>query len=139
MIVEQIEPRPRRRLVDAEARATYCGEDTALVIVARGKPWAGGVLARVRLPLQASRTFAVRRAPVAVGVAAAAFRAYGDSASPALVAVSGSVRLEPGERLDGSVDLVAEERAGSSVRLVGRFRHVPIAAATRCSDGALVP
>lgn len=123
------EGRGAARLVDAPARATYCGSDSAMVIVAVDREWTGGVALRIPWPLTGPRPFTVRHGLEGIGTASVALRSMQDSVGPALVAVSGTVRVEPDTSPTGRLDVIAEAADGSRVRVAGRFRQIPLTAA----------
>ncbi|MEK6769800.1 MAG: hypothetical protein AABY85_12535 [Gemmatimonadota bacterium] len=122
------EGRGSARLVEAPARATWCESDSALVIVAVDRAWTGGLALRVEWPITAPRTFTVHRGLEGAGTAAAALRSMGDSVGPALLGVSGTVRVEAAAAATGRLDVMAEGADNSPVRVTGSFRAVPVTA-----------
>lgn len=122
------EGRGAARLVAAPARATYCASDSSLVIVAVDREWTGGVAMRTPWPLTGPRPFTVRSGLEGIGTASVALRSMEDSVGPALVAVSGTVRMEAAAAPTGRLDVVLEASDGSPVRVSGNFRAVPITA-----------
>jgi hypothetical protein len=114
------------RFIDAPARASWCAAESSLVIVAVDRAWTGGIALRVTWPLGGARVFLVRRGLEGEGSATAALRSMADSAGPALVAVSGTVRVERGTTPTGRLDVIAEAADGSPVRVSGRFRQIPL-------------
>lgn len=122
------EGRGAARLVDAPARATYCGSDSAMVIVAVDREWTGGVALRIPWPLTGRRAFSVRHGLEGIGTASVALRSMQDSVGPALVAVSGTVRMDPAAAPTGRLDVVVEASDGSPLRVSGSFRAVPVTA-----------
>lgn len=122
--------RGARRLVDAAARGSYCASDSTIVIITLGDRWVAGVAARGAWPPGSPRAFTIRPTVEGPGTAAAAVRPMADSVGAALVAASGTLRLEARQRATGHFEAAAAEgqAAGSPVRLVGDFRDVAIAA-----------
>jgi len=119
------------RLMDAPAEATYCVGDSLLLIVAIDRRWGAGLVLHGRFPVDTARSFAIRPSPAgaADGTANAAFRSVADSVHRAVVALRGSVRLEPGPRATGSFEVGGAPLPGHSepVHLVGAFRDLPTA------------
>lgn len=122
------EGRGSARLVEAPARATWCESDSALVIVAVDRAWTGGLALRVAWPITGPRTFTVRRGLEGAGTASVALRSMGDSVGPALLGVSGTVRVEAAAAATGRLDVISEAADGSPVRVTGSFRAVPVTA-----------
>jgi hypothetical protein len=114
------------RLVDARARGTACPRDTSVVAVVVTGQVSAAVAARTLWPLDSATTFTVQNALGAPGTAAVAVREVRDPIATALVAVRGSVRLEPGDRLTGRIDAVVEDSAGTAVHLSGRLTNVAV-------------
>ena len=114
-------------LLDVGARATYCREDSLLVILAVDGHWSAGLVVRGPFPPKATRTFAVRPTLAGDGTAAAAFRAVGDSVQPAVMALRGTVQIDAGSRATGRFEIGAAPEPGRSdpVHLVGAFRALP--------------
>lgn len=115
------------RLLDMAARATYCRQDSLLIILAVDGRWSAGLVARGPFPPKAARTFAVRPALAGDGTAAAAFRAVSDSIQPAVMALRGSVQVDAGARATGRFEIGAAPAPGRSdpIHLVGAFRALP--------------
>ena len=115
------------RLLDAEARATYCAGDSVLVIIALDTEWGAGLVLRGRFPVAAARSFAVRTRLGADGTAAAAFRSVADSVHRAVLGLRGFVRVEPGGQASGRFAIGAAPLPGGSepLHLVGTFRALP--------------
>lgn len=114
------------RLVDAPAHAAACPRDTSLVVVALTGRATAAVAARTLWPLGATTTFSVQNALGAPGTAAVAVRELHDSIAAAVVAVRGTVSLTPGDRLSGRIDAVAEDTAGTELRLSGRLSGIAV-------------
>ena len=114
-------------IIDAPARATFCGGDSLLVLVGLDDEWGAAVVLHGGFPVDSVRTFAVRPWLGEEGTAAAAFRSVQDSVHRAVMALRGSVRLEPGRRATGRFEMGAAPLPGRSepVHLVGAFRALP--------------
>jgi hypothetical protein len=137
-----VERRGGPRLMDAEARATYCASDSLLVIIAVDRHWSAGIVLHGRFPLAAARTFTVRPSVGDDGTAAAAFRAVTDSVQRAVMALRGTVRLDRGASASGRFEIGAAPLPGRSdpVHLVGAFRAVPTAdTSSTCSAWSRTP
>jgi hypothetical protein len=120
-------PGPRAiRLVDAPARGTACPRDTSVVAIVVTGHVTAAVAARTLWPLDSATNFTVQDALGAPGTAAVAVREFQDAMATAVVAVRGTVRLEPGDRLSGRIDAVAEDSAGTAVHLSGRLTNVAV-------------
>jgi hypothetical protein len=115
------------RLVHVAARATYCREDSLLVIVAVDGRWSAGLVVRGPFPPKATRTFAVRPSLAGDGTAAAAFRLVDDSIQPAVMALRGTVEIDADARATGRFAIGAAPAPGRSdpIHLVGAFRALP--------------
>lgn len=114
------------RLVDARARGAACPRDTSVVAVVVTGHVTAAVAARTLWPLDSATTFTVQNALGAPGTAAVAVRELRDTIATAVVAVRGTVQLEPGDRLSGRIDAVAEDTAGTAVRLSGRLTNIAV-------------
>lgn len=114
-------------LIDAPARATYCSGDSMLAVFAVDRRWGAGLLLHGRFPVDSTRAFAVRPALGDDGTATAAFRSVADSVHRAVMALRGTVWLEPGTRATGHFAVGAAPLPGRSdpVHLVGAFRALP--------------
>jgi hypothetical protein len=115
-----------RRLLEAGAWATYCATDSSLVVMGRGAEWFAAVGARVAWPPSSAVEMPVAANLEGLGTAAAALRPLADSVGRALVALRGTVTLDPGALASGRFDVVAEASDTSAVRLVGEFRNVEV-------------
>jgi hypothetical protein len=115
------------RLVDVAARATYCRQDSLLIIIGMDRRWSAGLVVRGPFPPKATRTFAVRPALGGDGTAAAAFRAVDDSIQPAVMALRGTVQIDADPRATGRFVIGAAPGPGRSdpIHLVGAFRALP--------------
>ncbi len=115
------------RLVHVAARATYCREDSLLVIIAVDGRWSAGLVIRGPFPPKATRTFAVRPSLAGDGTAAAAFRLVDDSIQPAVMALRGTVEIDADARATGRFAIGAAPAPGRSdpIHLVGSFRALP--------------
>jgi hypothetical protein len=114
------------RLVDAPARAAACLQDTSVVAVVLTGRASAAVAARTLWPLDSTTTFSVQNALGAPGTAAVAVRELHDTIATAVVAVRGTVWLAPGDRLSGRIDAVAEDAAGTELRLSGRLSGIAV-------------
>lgn len=114
------------RLVDARARGTACPRDTSVVAVVVTGRVTAAVAARTLWPLDSATAFTVQNALGTPGTAAVAVREVRDPLARAVVAVRGTVRLEPGDRLTGRIDAVAVDSAGTAVHLSGRLTNVAV-------------
>lgn len=125
LVVERVR-RGHPRLLDAEAHATYCRGDSALVIVALGRSWGAGVALRTPFPPDSERTLRISPTLAGDGSAAVAFRAVGDSVQPAVEVGGGSVTLTRDSSATGSfvVTLAPRARGRAAERLTGAFRSV---------------
>jgi hypothetical protein len=115
------------RLLNVAARATYCRQDSLLVVYALDGRWSAGLVVRGPFPVRATRTFAVRPVLAGDGTAAAAFRAVDDSIHPAIMALRGTVEIDPDPRATGRFAIGAAPEKGSSIPIhfVGAFRSLP--------------
>jgi hypothetical protein len=115
------------RLVHVAARATYCREDSLLVIIAVDGRWSAGLVVRGPFPPKATRAFAVRPSLAGDGTAAAAFRLVDDSIQPAVMALRGTVEVDADARATGRFAIGAAPAPGRSdpIHLVGAFRALP--------------
>jgi hypothetical protein len=122
-----LEWRGGARVMDAPAQATYCAGDSLLLIFAVDRRWGAGLLLHGRFPVDSTRTFTVRPSLGDDGTATAAFRPVADSVQRAVIALRGTVRLEPGGRATGRFEVGAAPLPGRSdpVHLVGAFRGLP--------------
>jgi len=130
------------RLIDAPARATYCTGDSMLAVFAVDRRWGAGLLLHGRFPVDSTRAFAVRPALGDDGTATAAFRSVADSVRRAVMALRGTVWLQPGGRATGRFEVGAAPLPGRSepVHLVGAFRSLPTAdSSTDCSAWSRTP
>ena len=123
VVVERV-ARGSTRLLDDPGRATFCPDDSLLVVVAVGRKWTGGIAMRVALPLGQPRTFTVQPALGDAGTASAVFRPL--EAGAAQYASAGSVRLEGRGPVSGTFDLTAPDSAGIHVAFRGRWSQVPL-------------
>lgn len=114
------------RLVDAAARGSSCEADTTVVAVVLTGRVSAAVAARSRWPLQRARTFAVQGSLGPTGTAAVAIRPLGDSVGAAVVAMRGTLRLEPGDRINGVVDAIVLDTAGEEERITGSLRDIAV-------------
>lgn len=112
-------------VLDAAATASRCLADTTIALTAATGNAAGAIALRVLAPPDTALTLPVRLPP-ASAAASVALRVLGDSASPALIAERGEVRLQPGVRLAGTIDAIAPTLPGApdTVHLTGRFSGV---------------
>ncbi|MGD0483217.1 MAG: hypothetical protein ABSB58_01040 [Gemmatimonadales bacterium] len=125
------------RLVDVAARATYCRQDSLLVIIAVDRRWSAGLVVRGPFPPKATRTFTVRPALAGDGTAAAAFRSVDDSIQSAVMALRGTVQIDTDPRATGRFTIGAAPEPGRSapIHLVGAFRALPTSDTTAtCSS-----
>ena len=115
------------RLVNVAARATYCRQDSLLVIVSVDGRWSAALVVRGLFPPRAARSFAVRPTLAGDGTAAAAFRAVDDSIHPAVVALRGTIEVDADPRATGRFAIGAAPAPGRSdpIHLVGAFRALP--------------
>ena len=114
-------------LVDVAAHATYCRQDSLLVIIAVDGRWSAGIVVRGVFPPKATRTFGVRPSLAGEGTAAAAFRAVDDSIRPAVMALRGTVEIDADARATGRFAIGAAPAPGRSdpIHLIGAFRALP--------------
>jgi hypothetical protein len=129
-------------LMDAPGRATYCAGDSMLTIFAVDRRWGAGLVLHGRFPVDSTRAFAVRPTLGDAGTATAAFRSVSDSVQRAVMALRGTVWLEPGGRATGHFEIGAAPlpRRSDPVHLVGAFRSLPTAdSSTTCSAWSRTP
>lgn len=130
------------KLIDAPARATYCTGDSMLAVFAVDRRWGAGLLLHGRFPVDSTRAFAVRPTLGGDGTATAAFRSVADSVHRAVIALRGTVWLDPGARATGHFAVGAAPLPGRSdpVHLVGAFRGLPTAdSSITCSAWSRTP
>jgi len=115
------------RLLDVAARATYCRQDSLLVILALDGRWSAGLIVRGPFPVKATRTFVVRPTLAGDGTAVAVFRQVNDSVHPAVMALRGTVQIDAGSRATGRFEIGAAPTPGRSdpIHIVGAFRALP--------------
>jgi hypothetical protein len=111
-------------LVRGPARATFCPDDSVLLIIALGRTWSGGFALRSAFPLIAARDFRVAPSLGGPGSATAAFRSL--LAGRAELGVAGSIRLEPSRNVSGRFDVQARDSAGVQVRIQGELAGIPL-------------
>jgi len=123
----QIE-RDGRPALDAAAAASRCVADTTLAVTATSAAAAAAIALRITGPGDSALTLRVVPPPAPAGAASVALRVLGDSASPALIAERGEVRLDPGTALAGTLDVIAPTLPGApdTVHLTGRFSGVAV-------------
>jgi hypothetical protein len=122
LLVER-EAKRTTRLMYEPARADYCAADSLLIITAIGRDRTAGFALRVRLPLQAARTFVVQPMLGSVGTATAAFRLPSGSGR---LATAGTIRLEASGTVSGDFDVTVGDSAGTTVRFKGELHHAPV-------------
>ena len=111
-------------LVSDPARATYCPDDSILVIVALARKWTSGLAVRGVLPLTVAREFQVGSSLGGDGTATAAFRPLEGGA--AQLGVGGTIRLEPAATVGGRFDVSLPDSAGARVSIRGRLSRIPL-------------
>lgn len=124
---------------DAVSRATACGADSSVTVVAVGRVFSGGITLRAAPPLRGPREFRVLRGAGGDGTAVVAFRSLADSVGPSFVGVDGRVWLETAVPLRGHFEVEAEDEEGARFEFGGGFRDVPIVAHSVCRSGAAPP
>jgi len=122
--------RSSRRLLDVPAETRFCSADTSLSILGFDHDWSAVVALRTAWP-PAGRAFTIDSALGGLGSASVAARPLGDSVGVALTAVHGTLRLDGGRRVHGTLDVVARG-ASDTVHLVGRF-DAPAPAPGNCA------
>jgi hypothetical protein len=106
-----------RSLLDVRVKASYCAADTTLTILGADRSWSVAVALRTPWPAR-SREFTLDSAVGAQGTAAVAVRPLGDSIGVAMTTVRGSLKLDAGTGVSGTLDFVATS-ARDTQRLVG--------------------
>lgn len=124
---------------DAVSRATACGADSSVTVVAVGRVFSGGITLRAAPPLRGPREFRVLRGVGGEGTAVVAFRSLADSVGRSFIAVDGRVWLETAVPLRGRFEVEAEGEEGARFELGGSFRDVPIVAQSVCRSSAASP
>ncbi len=129
--------RHKTTLVSGPARASYCSQDSLLVVVAVARSWTGGLALRAVLPLTAPREFQVRPALDGAGTATVAFRPL--DAGVALLGVGGTVRLEPSAAVSGSFDVSLPDSGSARVSIRGTLSRIPLSVLPKDSCSAPRP
>ncbi|MFI5206866.1 MAG: hypothetical protein ACHQX4_02510 [Gemmatimonadales bacterium] len=106
-----------RPLLDVPVEAAYCAADTTLTIVGADRSWSVAVALRTAWPAR-SLEFALDSAVGGSGTAAVAIRPLRDSIGVAMLAVRGSLKLDAGPKVSGTMDFVAAG-ARDTLHLVG--------------------
>ncbi len=116
-----------RRLVDAHATASRCPADSAIAVVVTERRWAAAFSMRTAWPTDSARSVPVGQI-LGPGTAVVALRPIADSIAVALVSSRGTLSVEPGALLTGSLDVMAPTAPGApdSVRVTGHFRDIPV-------------
>jgi len=115
----------RATLVDQAALARYCERDSTLSVAAVGERWSSAVAVRTAWPLAAAARLEVAPLLAAGPSAALAVRPLGDSIQYALIAVSGSLSLEPGAFLNGRLEARLTGASDTAI-VTGRFVNLPV-------------
>lgn len=106
-----------RSLLDVPVEAAYCAADTTLTIIGADRSWS--VVLAVRTPWPArSLEFTFDSTVGGPGTAAVAIRPLGDSIGVAMSALRGSLKLDAGPKVSGTMNFVAAG-ARDTLRLLG--------------------
>ncbi len=132
VVVERI-ARRGADVADGPGQASYCPDDSLLLVVVLGRRWSGGLAMKVLFPLPQAQSLGVQRAVGGLGTAGAAFRPY--RAGSAALGVGGTVELQPGEAATGRFDVAVPDSNGVPVVFRGRFSSVPVRVLPRGSCG----
>lgn len=109
---------PDLRVVNGPAKARWCSADSILTILALGGDW--NVALAMRTPWPPLREFAIDSTVQGAGTGAIAARAARDSVSPPLLGLTGTVSIDSGDTLKGTLAIdVGPDSARR--KLTGRF------------------
>ena len=111
---------PAGRLFDLHVRALFCADDTTLSLAGSSRDWNAAIAVRTTWPAGA-REFPVDSVIAGVGTAAIGARRLGDSVNVAMTVMHGTLRLEAGSGIRGTIDVVSLDARGDSLRLHARF------------------
>jgi hypothetical protein len=116
-----------RRIVDARATASRCPADSAIAVAVTERAWAAAFSMRAGWPTDSARAVPVGQI-LGPGTAVVALRPIADSIAAALVSARGTLIIEPGTLLAGSLDVMAPTAPGApdSVHVTGRLRDIPV-------------
>ncbi len=114
-----------RSLLDVPVEATYCTADTTLTIVGTDRSWNVAVALRTLWPAR-SLEFTLDSSVGGLGTAAVAIRPLSDSIGVAMIAVRGSLKLDPGAQASGTMGFVVAG-ARDTLRLVGSLTSTSVA------------
>ena len=111
----------RGRLLEVSVQALFCAADTTLSIVGADRSWSAAIALRTTWP-SSDREFTIDSMVRGLGSAAVGARPLDDSVGAALTSLHGTVLLvSDADRVAGTLDLVARDAKGDTVRLAGRF------------------
>jgi hypothetical protein len=116
-----------RRILDARATASRCPADSAIAVAVTERRWAAAFSMRTAWPTDSAHSVSVGQI-LGPGTAVVALRPIADSIAAALVSARGTLIIEPGPLLAGSLDVMAPMAPGApdSVHVTGRFSDIPV-------------
>jgi len=123
-VVVQRVARGSTTLLSDPGQASYCPDDSILLVIAIGRKWSSGFAMRVVLPLRVARTFAGQPSLGGLGTATAVFRPL--EVGAAWYADGGTMSLDASRSVSGSFDLTAPDTAGVHGSFRGRWSHLPL-------------
>jgi hypothetical protein len=106
-----------RHLLDVPVEAAYCAADTTLTIIGADRSWSVALALRTAWPAR-SLEFTLDSAVGGPGTAALAIRPLGDSIGVAMSALHGTLKLDAGPKIKGTMSFSAA-RAHDTLRLLG--------------------